>query len=280
MTPTPFASERTILITGCSSGIGLASARVMQARGWRVYATARTAADLTRLADEGFDAVPLELRDPASIAACAERVLQQTGGELFALFNNAAYGQPGAVEDLPVERLRDSFEVNLFGGHDLTRRILPVMRKRGRGRIVQCSSVLGFISPPWRGAYNATKHALEALSDSMRHELAGSGIGVSVIEPGPIESRFLEHAMAALRAHIDLDGSVHRDTYRARIAAMERGGRQTWKLPPEKVAEKLVHAVESLNPKSRYYVTVPTYMAAAGRRLLPRRLQDRMIRGA
>jgi NAD(P)-dependent dehydrogenase (short-subunit alcohol dehydrogenase family) len=270
---------RSILITGCSSGIGLASARLMKARGWRVLATARTPESLAMLEREGTEALHLELMDADSVAACAAAALERTEGRLFALFNNAAYGQPGAVEDLSLDVLKAQFQSNLFSWHDLTRRILPAMRANGEGRIVQCSSVLGFISPPWRGAYNATKHALEALSDAMRHELAvvAPGIRVSIIEPGPIDTRFLEHAIAAFKRNVPIAGSAYAAEYERRLAGMQAGGAQTWKLPPEAVAAKLRHAVESRRPKLRYYVTVPTYLAAAGVRFLPRRIANAMI---
>ena len=271
------SNRKSVLITGCSSGIGLAAALTMKARGWRVLASARNGEDLEMLAGHGLEAVALELRDPDSIARCAEQVLERTDGGLYALFNNAAYGQPGAVEDLPVDVLREQFEVNLFSWHDLTRRLIPAMRARGEGRIVQCSSVLGLISPPYRGAYNATKFALEALSDAMRHELAPSGIRVSLIEPGPIESRFVAHALAALKDHIDMDTSAHAETYEVRLAAMEAGGKKRFKLGPEAVAKKLVHALESPRPRVRYYVTLPTYFAAMSRRFLPPSIADSMV---
>jgi NAD(P)-dependent dehydrogenase (short-subunit alcohol dehydrogenase family) len=267
-------TDRTILITGCSSGIGLAAARVMRARGWRVLATARRDADLERLAAEGFETLPLELADPVSIAACADAALTRTDGRLFALFNNAAYGQPGAIEDIRADVLRHQFEVNVIGTHDLTQRLLPAMRRLGRGRIINCSSVLGLVAAPWRGAYCASKFALEGLSDALRLELKGSGIHVSLIEPGPIRTRFIENAMVAAHAHVDIAGSVHRETYARVIAGMERGGKQLFKLEPEAVAAKLVHAVESARPKTRYYVTTPTYVAAYLKRLLPTRLMD------
>lgn len=271
-------TPRSVLITGCSSGIGLASAKAMQARGWRVFATARKPADLAMLARLGVEPIPLELRDPASVAACAATVLERTSGKLSALFNNAAHGQPGAVEDLPVEALRDQFEVNLFSWHALTRPIVAAMRKNGGGRIVNCSSVLGFIAPPYRGAYNASKHALEALTESMRHELYGAGIHISLIEPGPIDTAFLPNALAMFRSRIDIEGSVHRDIYHARLAAMEAGGTQTFKLPAEAVAAKLVHALESRRPKVHYYVTWLTYLVVAGRRVLPRAVADSYVR--
>ncbi len=265
----------TILITGCSSGIGLASAQIMRGRGWRVIATARTQHDYEMLTREvGVETLYLDLADPRSIASCAVEALRLTDGRLDAIFNNGAYGQVGAVEDLTPEILRRQFEVNVVGTHDLTRRLIPAMRANGHGRIVQCSSVLGFVSVPYRGAYCASKYALEALSDAMRHELKGSGIHVSVIEPGPIRTRFVERALANFRATIDIEGSAHRETYLARLAAMEAGGKSTFKLEPEAVVWKLIHAVESRRPKRRYMVTVPTYMAAAGKRLLPAPMAD------
>lgn len=272
--------QRTILITGCSSGIGLASARLMKARGWKVFATARTTADLERLqVEEAVEAVPLELRNEQSIAECAATVLERCSGRLDALFNNAAFGQVGAMEDISAALLRDQIEVNVIGTHELTRRIIPAMRRTGSGRIVMCSSVLGLTAGPYRGAYSASKFALEALSDSLRLELLGSGISVSLIEPGPIRTRFLPTALTGFKANIDIEGSPHREAYVARLASMERGGKETFKLEPEAVARKLVHAVESRRPRRRYYVTVLTYLAAAAKRFAPPPLMDRILRG-
>ena len=269
---------RTILITGASSGIGLAAARRLKSRCWHVFATARRPEDLARLeAEERVEALQLELSDAASIATCAATVLERTGGRVDALFNNAAYGQVGAVEDLTADVLRHQIEVNLIGTHDLTCRIIPAMRAGGSGRIVQCSSVLGLVSGPYRGAYCASKFALEALSDALRLELAGSGVLVSLIEPGPIRTRFLETALENFRRTVDIDGSVHSERYRARLKAMEAGGKQTFKLEPEAVVDRLVHAVEARRPKLRYFVTTPTYIAAGLKRLLPGRVMDRVL---
>jgi NAD(P)-dependent dehydrogenase (short-subunit alcohol dehydrogenase family) len=263
-------SERSVLITGCSSGIGLASAREMKSRGWRVFATARKPEDIARLKDEeGVESLYLDYAEPDSIEKAVAQVLAATGGKLTALFNNGAYGQPGAVEDLRREVLRAQFEAGFFGWHDLTRRVIPVMRRQGQGRIVFCSSVLGLVSAPYRGAYCASKFAVEALADALRLELAATRIKIVLIEPGPIASRFLEHALEAYRRHVDLDASHHREIYRDRIARLEEGGDQTFKLGPEAVALKLAHALEIRSPKRRYYVTVPTYAAALFRRILP-----------
>jgi NAD(P)-dependent dehydrogenase (short-subunit alcohol dehydrogenase family) len=242
----------------------------MSARGWHVIATARKDDDLAMLrADLKVDAVHLELGDMNSVAACAERALAISGGRIDALFNNAAYGQAGAVEDLSVDLLRRQFEVNLFGQHELIRRILPGMRRQGHGRIVQCSSVLGLVAAPWRGAYCASKFAMEGLTDSMRMELAGSGIHISLIEPGPIRTRFVENALSNFLKTIDIQGSVHRAAYEARVERMKLGRNEVFKLEPEAVAAKLVHAVESAHPKKRYYVTKPTYFAAVLKRVAP-----------
>lgn len=270
-------SQRTILITGCSSGIGLASARMMKARGWRVLATARADGDIARLErDEGLEVLRLELEDSVSVAACAGETLARTSGRLDALFNNAAYGQVGAVEDITPEVLRRQLEVNVVSWHDLICRIVPAMRRNGHGRIVQCSSVLGLVAVPYRGAYCASKFAVEALSDTLRLELKGTGIHVALIEPGPIRTRFVETALRHFRAAIDVEASPHRDTYLARLQSMEKGGKETFKLEPEAVAQKLVHAVESPRPRLRYFVTTPTHVAAGLRRVLPARLLDRV----
>ncbi len=270
---------RSVLITGCSSGIGYTCAHGMKERGWRVLATARKRKDIERLESEGLEVLELEYRDARSIRRCAEEVLKRTDGKLTALFNNGAYGQPGAVEDIPVDVLREQFEANFFGWHDLTCRIVPAMRRQGHGRIVQCSSCLGLVSLKYRGAYNATKFALEGLSDAMRQEFAGTGIHVSQIEPGPIATRFVENALAAYKANIDLEGSAHAEIYKQRIAGMEEGGAVRFKLGPEAVLEKLVHALESRCPDPHYYVTTATYLLAWGRRLFPTRFLDRITAG-
>lgn len=268
---------RSILITGCSSGIGHACAHGMKERGWRVLATARKPADIKRLKGEGLEVLPLDYQDEKSIARCADEALKRTGGALTALFNNGGYGQPGAVEDVGMKALRLQFETNFFGWHDLTTRLLPAMRKQGRGRIVQCSSCLGLVSLKYRGVYNASKFALEGLSDAMRQELAGTGIFVSLIEPGPIATKFTQTALANYKAHIDLEGSAHAAVYKTRVAAMEQNRPSKFRLGPEAVLEKLIHAVESPTPHPHYYVTRPTYMLAWARRLLSTRLMDRVM---
>lgn len=272
-------SERNdILITGCSSGIGRCVAEGLKSRGYRVIATARKADDIHNLAQSGFDALPLDLDDSRSIADAVDNALEITGGRLFALFNNGAYGQPGAVEDLSREALRRQFETNLFGWHELTCRVIPVMRRQGEGRIIQNSSILGFMSLPYRGAYVASKFALEGLSDTLRLELAGSGIHVSLIQPGPIVSRFRENALIKWHQHIDAEHSAHKDRYRALLERLEKEGPAApFTLPPEAVLKKVVHALESANPKPRYHVTFPTHLFALLRRLLSSRGMDQAL---
>jgi NAD(P)-dependent dehydrogenase (short-subunit alcohol dehydrogenase family) len=261
---------RSILLTGCSSGIGAYCARALKAEGWRVLATARTDADLAALAAEGIEAFQLDYRDATSIATLFETVMAATGGTLDAVFNNGAYSQPGAVEDLPVEALREQFEANVFGWHDLTRRIVPVMRAQGHGRIVQCSSILGLVPMPYRGAYNASKHAIEALSLTMRMELKGSGIHVSLIEPGPIESKIAINALRYVEKYIDIENSVHRAAYEKQLARLRQGGvKSKNKLGPDAVHAVLTHALNSPKPRPHYPVTRPAKLGIAMKRLLP-----------
>jgi NAD(P)-dependent dehydrogenase (short-subunit alcohol dehydrogenase family) len=268
---------KSILITGCSSGIGYACAVGLKAKGWRVFATARNEPDLARLSGEGLEALHLDYTDRASIAACAAEVSKRAGGKLDALFNNGTYGQPGAVEDLRTDVLEAQFQSGFFGWHELTRHCLPLIRANGGGRIVQCSSVLGLVAMKWRGAYNAMKFALEGLSDTMRLELKDHNIQVILIEPGPIATRFLDHALAAFEKNIDQRTSHHQGAYVRQRARLGRGTTNKFKLPPEAVLEKLVHALESRKPKNRYYVTTPTYMMAAFKRLLPPGIMDRVV---
>ncbi len=270
--------ERTVLITGCSSGIGLCVARALRDRGYRVFATARQAADVGRLGGEGLEALRLDLDDPESIERAVAEVLERTGGRLYALFNNGAYGQPGAVEDLPREALRALFETNLFGWHQLTRAVLPVMRRQGEGRIIQNSSILGFVALKYRGAYNASKYAVEGLTDTLRLELAGSGIHVCLIEPGPIASRFRENAYRKWKENIDGRHSPHAAAYAAMEERLTKEGPAVpFTLPPEAVLKRVIHALESRRPKIRYPVTFPTYLFSVLKRLLPARALDRVL---
>ena len=243
----------------------------MKERGWRVFATARKPEDIAALREEGLEALYLDYTEPVSIEAAADAVLAATGGTLDALFNNGGYAQPGAVEDVPTSALRTQFETNFFGWHALTRRAVPVMRKQGSGRIVMCSSVLGLVAMGFRGSYVATKFAIEAYSDALRIELAGSGVHVSAIEPGPIRTKIATTAARHAREEIDVENSVHAAYYRRRLAKMEKGGNTLGELGPEAVLKALVHACESRNPRPQYFVTRPTYAMNLLRRLAPKR---------
>ena len=270
---------KSILITGCSSGIGYHAAHALKARGYRVFATARKPEDVARLHAEGLESLSLDLNDSASIKNAVDDILASTGGTLYALFNNGGYGQPGAVEDLSRDVLRAQFETNVFGSLELTNAIIPVMRRQGYGRIVQNSSVLGFAALPFRGAYNASKYALEGFYDTLRLELANTGIQVSLIEPGPIESRFRANAYAMYQRTIDVERSAFRDTYRAMERRLtKQGPAAPFTLGPEAVVEKLLHALESPRARPRYYVTFPTYLFGTLKRLLPTRGLDWVLR--
>lgn len=270
---------KSILVTGCSSGIGYDAAHGLRDRGWRVFASCRQQKDCDRLRDEGFESPRIDYTDAASIAAGLAEVLEATDGTLDALFNNGAHGFPGAVEDIPTDGLRQIFETNFFGWHDLTRRVIPVMRAQGHGRIVQCSSILGFIAFPWRGAYVATKYAVEGLSDTLRLELSGTGIHVALIEPGPVTSRLRENAIPWFEKYIDWQNSALREKYEKSLLKRlyHSSGPDRFELPPSAVTVKLVHALESPRPRARYYVTTPTYVAGYLRRILPTRTIDRVL---
>ena len=270
---------RSILITGCSSGIGYDAAHTLKQRGWRVFATCRQQGDCDRLIGEGLESFPLDYASEDSIAAAVTETLTRTGGTLDALFNNGAFACPGAVEDLPRGALREIFETNLFGYHDLTRRLIPTFRAQGHGRIIQCSSVLGLVGAKWRGAYVASKHALEGLTDVLRLEMADTNIHITLIEPGPIATRIRANAIPHFEKWIDWENSARRDQYAPLLDRLYKpqAKKDRWELPPSAVPAKLVAALDSPRPRPRYYVTTPTHVAGALRRLLPTRLLDRIV---
>ncbi len=273
-------NEKTILITGCSSGIGYDAAHGLKARGWRVFATCRQEKDCARLRDEGLESLPLDYTDPDGMKATLQTILSRTNGTLDALFNNGAFALPGACEDLPTDALRLIFETNVFGYHELTRQVLPIMRAQGYGRIVNCSSVLGLSAIRWRGAYVATKFALEGLSDTLRIELSDTPIKVILIEPGPITSDIRKNSIPHFERWIDWKNSPHRTRYENTLLQRlykEKTGPDAFELPASAVTKKLIHAVESARPRPRYYVTTPTYIAGIAKRLLSTRLQDRIF---
>ncbi|RVD60662.1 SDR family oxidoreductase [Mesorhizobium sp. M2D.F.Ca.ET.185.01.1.1] len=279
LTTRPAAEElRTIIVTGASSGIGAYCARALKAEGWRVFTTARKPADIAALEADGLEAFYLDYREPQSIAALVDAVLERTGGRLEALFNNGAYAQPGAVEDLPVEALREQFEANFFGWHDLTRRVMPVMRRQGHGRLVHCSSILGLAPVRFRGAYSASKHAIEGLMLCMRQELEGSGIHLSLIEPGPVTSKIASNGLPWFLKNIDVENSVHRVDYQAQLARLQAGGSVSKLKPgPEIVHKALRHALLSQRPRPHYVVTVPAKIGALLKRILPASLLYRVL---
>ncbi|MCB1461893.1 MAG: SDR family oxidoreductase [Nitratireductor sp.] len=279
--------QRTILVTGCSSGIGRHCALRLRDAGWRVFATARNDADIEALKGEGLEALRLDYADTPSIHAAFAETMQATGGRLDALFNNGAYGQPGAVEDLTGEVLRAQFEANFFGWHELTRLAVPVMRRQnaepgwGRGRIVHCSSILGFVPYRWRGAYNASKFALEGLFLTQRMELMDAGIHMSLIEPGPIVSRFTENGLRKFLDNIDIEGSVHAERYAKELARLKAsGGVNRFRLGPEAVYAKLEHALNAPRPRAQYPVTLPSRLMARIRGITPQFLMDRLLLGS
>lgn len=270
--------NKTVLITGCSTGIGYVTAHMLRERGYRVFATARRAESVEMLQIEGFESLQLDLDDSNSIQRAFAEIMNRTGNQLFALFNNGAYGIPGAVEDLSRAALKAQFETNVLGWLELTNLVLPIMRNQGYGRIIQNSSVLGFAAMPFRGAYNASKFAIEGLTDTLRLELMGTQIYVCLIEPGPISTQFRANALKALQKFILIEKSVHRDKYQAVLSRLNKPGPAVpFTQPPEAVAKRVIDALEASVPQPRYYVTFPTYLFGFLKRVLSIRLLDRIL---
>ena len=263
-----------IVITGCSTGIGLATAKYLQNRFIRVYPTARRIEDVEMLRGLGFaDAMQLDVRDPEQIATVISTVLEKDGS-IDVWFNNAGYGQMGAVEDVPTSVLREELETNLLGLHECTRQIIPVMRKQGHGKIIQHSSVLGIIALPFRGAYNASKYAIEGLTDTLRLELKGTGIYPVLLNTGPVTSRFRDTAIASLE-QIDTDESVFASQYEA-----TRGGtakRVPFNEGSESVARVVYEIIAAQKPKPRYYITKATYLLGYAKRILSTAWLDKIL---
>ena len=271
-------TDRSILITGCSSGLGYDAAHGLRERGWRVFASCRKPEDCARLQAEGFDSPLIDYSDSATIDSGLAEVLEATGGTLDALYNNGAFACPGLVEDLPRGALREIFETNLFGVHELTTKVIPVMRKQGKGRIVNCSSVLGIVGMQWRGAYVSTKFAMEGLTDVLRIEMSKTDIKIILIEPGPITSKIRENSIPQFEKWIDYKNSARAEHYeRLKDRLYTDSGPDQFELPASATTKVLIHAVESPRPKSRYYVTFPTYLMGTLRRILPTRALDWVI---
>jgi len=275
------SSASAVLITGCSSGIGLCAARMLRDEGFQVIASARQPGDVAMLRDEGFEALQIDVSDRHSIDAGVAETLKLTNGKLYGLFNNGAYGQPGAVEDLSWDALETQLRTNLLGWHELTRQIIPVMRRQGEGRIIHNSSVLGFVAMPYRGAYNCSKFALEGLTDTLRLELHGSGVQVSLVEPGPIRSRFRDNAKKAFERFINPNGSSHEANYKAMAERLEKeGDAAPFTLDPEAVVKCVLHALNAKQAKPRYRVTFPTHLFWWLKRILSTNTMDRILRKA
>ena len=272
---------KTVLITGCSTGIGYTTAVELKKRGHRVICSARKEADVARLQEQGFETLQLDLADSGSIQQAVRQLIELTNGKIDGLFNNGAFGQPGAVEDLTRDVLRSQFETNFFGTHELTNLIIPLMREQGYGRIIYNSSILGFVAMRYRGAYNASKYALEGLVDTLRIELFDTNIKFSLIEPGPITSNFRKNAFAMYQENINPEVSFHKATYQAMEQRLQKEGPAVpFTLPAEAVVEKVIHALESKKPKIRYYVTFPTYLFGFLKRVLPISWLDILLRKA
>ena len=272
-------ASKTILITGCSSGIGYCAAISLKNRGHNVIATARKSKDVLRLTQEGFTALQLDLADSDSIRNAVKEAIKLTNGKIDALFNNGAFGQVGAIEDLSRDTLKCQFETNLFGTHELTNLLLPLMCKQGNGRIIYNSSVLGLVAMPYSGAYNASKFALEGLADTLRQELYGIPIYISLIEPGPIQSDFRKNSYLLYKANIDYKNSSHKAAYDKMAARLQiEGAAVAFTLPAQAVIAKVIHALEANRPKTRYYVTIPTYLFAILKYVLPTPWLDVLIR--
>lgn len=270
--------KKNILVTGCSSGIGYTVALGLKERGYEVFATARTQEDIERLEADGLKVIELDLASSESVQHAANELMLRSGNQLYAVFHNGAYGQPGAVEDLSRETLEKQFAANVFGWMELNNRLLPLFRHQNEGRILFNSSILGFIALPYRGAYNASKYAIEGLADTLRLELADTNIQVALIEPGPITSLFRQNALKAFKENIDIDSSFHRERYQGALTRLNKQGDVApFTLPPEAVLDKVIHALESKKARPRYPVTFPTHLFAWLKRLLPTFLLDKIL---
>ena len=270
--------KRSVLITGCSTGIGYVCAHALAKQGFQVIASCRKSQDVARLNQEGLTCIQLDLADTASILTAVEQVRDLTGGKLYGLFNNGAYGQPGALEDLPTDALRAQFESNFFGWHTLTQAVLPMLHANGEGRIVQNSSILGFVALPFRGAYNASKFAIEGWTDTLRLELKDTQIQISLIEPGPIETQFRTNALKAFQRCIPMHKSRFAKDYQHQVERLSaEESNDQFALPAESIIAPLLHALTAPRAKIRYRITRPTQFMAIFKRLLPSRMIDNML---
>lgn len=265
-----------IVITGCSTGIGLETANYLKDKFITVYPTARYEKDVQMLKDLGFEhAMQLDVTKPEMIETVIEKVLELEG-HIDVWFNNAGYGQPGAIEDITTTTLREQFETNVFGLHECTRQIIPVMRKQGHGKIIQHSSVLGIISLFGRGAYNASKYAVEGLTDTLRLELKDTRIYPVLLNTGPIASHFRQTAVKKLEENVDMEHSVFKDKYHASIKGI--GKKVPFKEEAVSVARVVHKIILADKPKPRYYITKATYLLGYLKRILSTGLLDQILK--
>ena len=270
--------KQSILITGCSSGIGYYCAAELNKLGHNVIASCRQPLDVERLNSQGINCIQLDLSCSESIDRGLKQALVLANGQLDILFNNAAYGQPGALEDLPTDALRAQFETNFFGWHELTRLVIPLMLQQGHGKIIQNSSVLGLVAMKYRGAYNASKFAIEGYTDTLRLELDNTPLSISLIEPGPIESHFRQNAKHQFEQHIDIKNSRHQDAYQQTLHRLGSANpNNKFTLGPEAVFKQVLVIINSKQPKPRYYVTQPTHVFGFLRRILPTKWLDKLL---
>jgi len=267
---------KTVLITGCSSGIGLCLAHGLRSAGYHVFATARKEKDMIRLKKLGFDAFLLDLASSKSIKTAIDEIYQKTDS-LYALINNGAYGQAGALEDISREVLEKQFQANVFGWHELTNLVLPSMKARNEGRIIYISSVLGFVAMPFRGPYVASKFAIEGLVDTLRLELKQTKIKLSLVQPGPIETKFRQNAFLAFKENVDSSNSDYKREYKTMIARLNSDKNVQFTLGPESILRCVLNALESKAPKIHYRVTFPTKLFGILCRILPSSWMDHIL---
>ncbi len=269
-------NKETILITGCSTGIGFETAVYLKLKGYRVFATARQQKDVEMLQKLGFEAFLLDVIKRETITNTLNQILELTSGTLDIVFNNAGFGQPGALEDISTDVLKEQFNTNVFGLHEVTIQILPIMQKQGYGKIIQHSSVLGLISLKLRGAYNASKYAIEGLTDTLRLELEDTNIQVTILNTGPVTSDFRKNAIAKTKENIDMEHSRFKEIYHKNLNAKK--SEVPFNLPSIDVAKVIEKIIISKNIKPRYYITKATYILGYLKRFLSTKSMDKILK--
>ena len=269
-------SKKNILITGCSSGIGYDVAHYLHENGYKVYATARKQKDVERLNSEGLDAYKLDVTSASDIEEMLS-IIVSNDSAIYAVFNNAGYGQPGALEDISTDVLKEQFETNLFGLHELTRQSLSIMRKQGYGRIIQHSSVLGIIALRFRGAYNASKYAIEGLCDTLRLELMDTDIYVCTVNTGPVHSDFRKNAIIKFKQNVTHLGSNYEEEYKKELLDTQTKDDDIFTKDSIVVIRNILDALESKKPKPRYYNTFATHLLGSLKRVLTTSVLDKVL---